>query len=106
MSTRCFFISSRILLYKVCGIILGIGFFQFSIYAQGLSAPEKDILRYVDKNHDESVEFLRQTVDINSGTMNPRGVKEVGEIYQQFLKDLGFETRWVDMPKEMNRGGT
>ncbi|WP_316928064.1 M20/M25/M40 family metallo-hydrolase [Gillisia marina] len=44
-------------------------------------------------------------VNINSGTLNAKGVKEVGMLFQQAFNDIDFKTRWVEMPEEMNRAG-
>lgn len=74
-------------------------------YAQNLSRVERDIVQRVDNNCEESIEFLEKTVNTNSGTTNLLGVQKVGKLYQQFLEELGFTTRWVDMPESMNRGG-
>jgi len=73
--------------------------------AQKVSGTEKKILRQVEQNHEASLDFLERTVNINSGTFNMEGVKRVGALYQEILNEMGFTTRWVDMPKEMNRAG-
>jgi glutamate carboxypeptidase len=75
-----------------------------SAYAQ-ITKEELNILKSVEKNYQESVAFLEKTVNINSGTYNVDGVKRVGLIYKEFLDQLGFTTRWVDMPPEMKRAG-
>ena len=36
-------------------------------------------------------------VNIHSGTMNHKGVREVGEIARAELDALGFDTGWSDM---------
>jgi glutamate carboxypeptidase len=74
-------------------------------FAQRISRQEQAILRNVEKNHTASMQFLQETVNINSGTFNPSGVKKVGSIYQKMLDDMGFTTTWVDMPAGMNRAG-
>ena len=73
--------------------------------AQKLSSKEKKIVRLVEKNHADAIAFLEEVVNINSGTMNAEGVKKVGEVFRQGFDEIGFETRWVDMPKEMQRAG-
>lgn len=70
-----------------------------------LTKAELQILKNVEKNYDESVSFLERTVNINSGTYNVEGVKKVGLIYKEFLDQLGFATKWVDMPAELKRAG-
>ena len=73
--------------------------------AQKISRTEKKILENVGKNHSEAIVFLEKVVNINSGTMNLDGVRKVGEEFDVALKALGFETRWSEMPDEMNRAG-
>ncbi|MEO5977041.1 MAG: M20/M25/M40 family metallo-hydrolase [Chryseolinea sp.] len=77
----------------------------FSLSAQKLSKEEKQIEKIMASYQKESIAFLEKTVNVNSGTYNISGVKKVGSIYQQFLNDLGFTTRWVDMPDEIKRAG-
>lgn len=76
-----------------------------TVCAQQLSKNEKKIISLIDKFGQEPVLFLEKTVNINSGTMNPGGIKEVGTLYKAELDALGFQTRWIEMPKEMNRAG-
>ena len=78
---------------------------QSNTFAQKLSKEEILITKNVEKNHKESVRFLEQTVNINSGSQNPAGVKKVGALYKKLLDDIGFTTTWVDMPESMSRGG-
>ena len=78
---------------------------QSNTFAQKLSKEEILITKNVEKNHKESVRFLEQTVNINSGSQNPAGVKKVGALYKKLLDDIGFTTTWVDMAESMNRGG-
>jgi glutamate carboxypeptidase len=77
---------------------------SFTTFAQ-LTRAEQQILKSVEKNYEESVSFLEKTVNINSGTYNVDGVKKVGLIYKEFLDQLGFNTKWVDLPAEMKRAG-
>lgn len=76
-----------------------------STFSQKLSKKEKEILSAVDKHYDESLSFLKQTVNINSGTNNVKGVREVGALFETEFKKLGLETKWIDMPAEMKRAG-
>jgi glutamate carboxypeptidase len=79
--------------------------FSFSGYTQSLTKQEKQLLSIVEKNYEESVGFLENTVNINSGTHNIQGVKKVGMLYKTELEKLGFATRWIEMPNEMKRAG-
>ena len=61
-----------------------------------LSAEEKAIAAAVDRDRDAALALLEKAVNINSGTLNPTGVRAVGKVFDAELKALGFETRWVD----------
>jgi glutamate carboxypeptidase len=70
-----------------------------------LSPLEEKIVEQVNSDHLAYLSFLKQTVNMNSGSLNVAGVKNVGAVYTKKLQALGFETKWIDMPKEMNRAG-
>ncbi|UCD25792.1 MAG: M20/M25/M40 family metallo-hydrolase [Gemmatimonadota bacterium] len=72
--------------------------------AQGLSQVEQQIVQYVDAHNDDAIALLERIVNVNSGTMNPEGVQEVGQILRAEFDALGFATRWISLP-ETNRGG-
>lgn len=76
-----------------------------SAHAQKLSSTERRIAAYVDAHANEAVSFLERVVNVNSGTFNVEGVREVGRIFREELDALGMETRWVEMPDSMNRAG-
>ena len=61
-----------------------------------LDATETAIVRAVDPRSAEGLALLERLVNINSGTMNFAGVREVGGILRAELDKLGFETRWAD----------
>jgi len=71
--------------------------------AQSLSPIERRIVAAVDARTPEAVALLERAVNINSGSMNPEGVRAVGEVYRAELDALGFTTRLVDMT-EVQRG--
>lgn len=73
--------------------------------AQTLTNKEKQILKAIDKNYNESLVFLEKTVNINSGTHNLTGVREVGKIFGQEFAKIGFHSQWIPMPEEMKRAG-
>jgi len=64
--------------------------------AQGVSPVERKIAAAVGTRSDSALALLEQVVDINSGTMNFDGVREVGRIFRAQLDDLGFRTEWID----------
>src|SRR6476646_10224392 len=64
--------------------------------AARLDATEIRIVKAVDPKNAEGLALLEKLVNINSGTMNFAGVREVAGILRGELDKLGFETRWVD----------
>ncbi len=72
--------------------------------AQQLTKTEKKIVKTVDSNNNEAIEFLKKVVEINSGTMNHDGVKEVGMVIKAEFDKIGFKTDWIDM-SEVDRSG-
>lgn len=73
-------------------------------HAQKLSKAEKQIIKQVEKHHDASVRFLEETVNINSGTYNPEGVRQVASLYKEMLDEMGFATSLVELPDSLERG--
>ena len=72
--------------------------------AASLSPDEARIAAYVDAHVDDAVDLLARLVNINSGTMNHAGVREVGAVLRRELDAIEFETRWIDMTA-VNRAG-
>lgn len=75
------------------------------VAAQGLSDTEQRIARYVEVHHEDAIALLERVVNINSGTLNMGGVREVGAIFREELDALGFETEWIDLPPSAKRAG-
>ncbi|WP_426339215.1 M20/M25/M40 family metallo-hydrolase [Pseudoduganella sp. S-14] len=73
--------------------------------AQSLSPEEERIVALVKANSGQALVLLEKAVNINSGTMNHNGVREVGKVFRAELDQLGFKTQWIDMPKKMQRAG-
>ena len=71
----------------------------------GLSATEERIAAAVKERSPAALQLLESTVNVNSGTMNADGVREVGRMFRGEFDRLGFTTRWIDMPAEMQRAG-
>jgi glutamate carboxypeptidase len=92
-------------MHKSLSLILLILFVSTSLRSQKLSRTERKIVEKVKSLDQESISFLEKVVNINSGTLNKKGVKEVGEVFSTAFTEIGFETRWIDMPEEMNRAG-
>lgn len=75
------------------------------IQAQNVDRIEKKIIKTVEDQNDEAIDFLEKVVNINSGTLNLEGVRQVGDVFAAAFEDIGFQSRWADMPEEMNRAG-
>jgi glutamate carboxypeptidase len=50
----------------------------------------------VDAHNAEALALLERIVNINSGTMNFAGVRQVADVLRPQFDALGFRTRWVD----------
>ena len=61
-----------------------------------LDSTERAIAGAVDARSSDALALLERIVNINSGTMNFAGVREVGAVLRAELDALGFTTRWVD----------
>ncbi len=61
-----------------------------------LTNDERAIAAHVDAHDPEALALLERVVNINSGTQNLAGVREVGKVFRAELDALGFATRWVD----------
>jgi glutamate carboxypeptidase len=72
---------------------------------QALDEAELAIVKWSESHKEEAIDLLEQLVNINSGSLNQQGVRDVGSILRAELDALGFDTRWIDMPEEMQRGG-
>lgn len=72
---------------------------------QTLSKTEQKILKSVDANTTYAFNLLKDAVNINSGTFNIAGVKQVGELFSKELAALGFTVEWVSMPDSLKRAG-
>lgn len=92
------------ILTKAC--IVGLFFLNLpGLFAQEMDKTEKKMVKYIDEHVDEALDFLEKAVNINSGTMNHEGVREVARLFEPELEALGMEVKWIEMPEEVNRAG-
>jgi glutamate carboxypeptidase len=70
-----------------------------------LTPTEQAIAAHIDAQHEAAIDLLARAVDIPSATENHAGVRKVGELFAAELRQLEFESRWVDMPPEVGRAG-
>jgi glutamate carboxypeptidase len=68
------------------------------------TAIEQAMLSVVDRESERSVGLLEKIVNVNSGTMNAPGVKQVADLVAAEFAPLGFTTRWIPMT-EAGRSG-
>ena len=78
--------------------------FSFSQACFANPSVEQTIVEQIDKELSQSVETLKKVVNINSGTLNFDGVREVGDIFSAQFDELGFKTEWVN-GSPFNRAG-
>ena len=77
-----------------------------SICAQAkLSATEQKIREIIRRQHEDQIAYLGRVVDIPSSTLNLDGVRKVGEMFRTSFEALGFDARFVPLPKETQRAG-
>jgi glutamate carboxypeptidase len=86
-------------------LVLFMTFTSWHTQAQKLTRTERKIVEKVKSLDEESISFLEKVVNINSGTLNLDGVKEVGTVFASAFDAIGFESQWIEMPSEMNRAG-
>jgi glutamate carboxypeptidase len=61
-----------------------------------MTPAERAIVGHVDAHNAEGLALLERVVNINGGSQNFKGVREVGKIFAAEFDALGFKTRWVD----------
>lgn len=66
---------------------------------------ERRVAQRVEASYEDDVALLERTVNINSGTLNPAGVRAVHDVLAPEFEALGFAVRYAELPPEMGRGG-
>lgn len=79
--------------------------FYIEAKAQSLSSVEKKIIEHVKTNIPKTEQLLIDAVNINSGTLNHEGVRQVGQLFRKEFDAMGFTTEWVSLPDSLNRAG-
>src|SRR5688500_14179257 len=69
-----------------------------------LTPTEQALVKFIDAHDADAIALLERVVNINSGTQNHEGIREVGRIFRAEFDALGFKTRWVDQ-SEVKRAG-
>lgn len=109
MKKATFFFKPKFLLFSIAAILC------LSVDAQtnnsslqireSLNQDEQKILAYIDANMPRAIVLLKESVNINSGTLNIEGVKKVGALFAKELQAAGLKTEWVAMPDSIKRAG-
>jgi glutamate carboxypeptidase len=61
-----------------------------------LGGAEQAIVDHARAHAEEGIALLERAVNINSGSLNLAGVREVGRLFAAALESLGFTTTWID----------
>lgn len=77
----------------------------FSFAQQKLNKDEQKLLELINKNYSETLALLEEVININSGSLNKEGVREVGRVFEREFQKIGFQTEWIELPAEVNRAG-
>ena len=85
-------------------IILSLFSFRV-VHAQKPSDFEKKVIAYIEQHLPDAINLLKESVNINSGTLNIAGVRKVGELYKRELEKAGFTCTWISMPDSLKRAG-
>lgn len=75
-----------------------------SLPVVALTESEQQLINNINQQLPQSVKHLENIVNINSGTMNFSGVKQVGKYLQREFDAIGFDTQWLD-GSSFNRAG-
>ncbi len=73
--------------------------------SQTLSSAEQQVLKNIEADMPVTIQLLKESVNINSGTYNIEGIKKVGDLYAKELAALGFSTEWISLPNSLKRAG-
>ncbi len=76
-----------------------------SLWAQTLSPLEQKIVDAVNNKMAYAEALLKESVDINSGTLNIAGVKKVGDVFAREFSKAGLTPEWVPLPDSLRRAG-
>jgi glutamate carboxypeptidase len=60
------------------------------------AAVARKIVRAVERDREAAIALLEKAVNINSGTLNFDGIREVGDLFKAQFETLGFRSTWVD----------
>jgi glutamate carboxypeptidase len=70
-----------------------------------LDAIEQAIAERVERNLEPALSDLGALLEISSATEEHAGNREAGAFFAPRFEALGFSTRWIDVPEQVNRAG-
>ena len=91
--------------FILCMLVLQAPIFAQQEKATYLNDEEKAIIAYIDQNMPRAIALLKESVNINSGTLNIEGVKKVGALFAKEFEKAKFKTEWISMPDSIKRAG-
>lgn len=80
----------------ICAMLLAATALPVAAQAR-LSPQEAKMASVVDAEQERSIALLERLVNVNSGSMNLKGVEEVGRMMRAELEAVGFKVQWVPM---------
>ena len=89
---------------KICLFFLSISL-TVQVCGQGLTSAERKVTARIKSDYPAAVELLKNSANINSGSLNIAGVKQVGAMYARELEKAGFTCTWIPMPDSIKRAG-
>ncbi|MEX2498948.1 MAG: M20/M25/M40 family metallo-hydrolase [Wenzhouxiangellaceae bacterium] len=69
-----------------------------------LTGTEQALVEAIDARQAEALDLLERAVNINSGSFNLDGVREVGALFDAAFREAGLDTQWLD-GSEFDRAG-
>ena len=94
-----------LLILSICAITNQKLIAQNTNSTTALNKEEQKVMDYIDANMPRAIALLKESVNINSGTLNIAGVKKVGEIFAREFEKANFKTKWIPMPDSLRRAG-
>jgi len=92
-------------LFIICSVFLTSNLFVNStLSAAELDPTEQAMVAFIDESNAEAMALLIELININSGSMNFAGVREVADILIPEFEALGFNAYWQD-GTEWDRAG-
>jgi glutamate carboxypeptidase len=86
-------------------VLLGALLPSTAVAQKSLAPLETRLKDHVTAAFEQDVTLLARTVNVNSGTLNPDGVRAVYDILAPEFEALGFAVRYAPLPAGMGRGG-